>query len=566
MASTLDSGRGSAPHKPRAKREVSADSPRQRAAWRAATRHADALAAVGLGAFEWDPSQDALTGTDLFAALLGSPTPGPRTLAELLARVHPQDRAALERQMRSAEAEPGILQAEFRVVDEAGVRWIGLRMGAARDRTGKVSGLTGVIEDITAPKRASIEHDALMRRERELRVAAERANRSKDEFLSMFSHELRSPLNAILGWNSILAVKRAGDAEITGMTARIERSAKAQLKMVNDLLDLGRISTGKLKIEPRPIKLATVVAAALESTRPAAAAKDIELASSLAAQADELWGDPDRLQQVVWNLLSNAVKFTDAGGRIEVRARAVGAIIELSVTDTGQGISAELLPHVFDRFRQGDSSTTRRTSGLGLGLALVREIVALHGGSVHAASEGAGLGATFIVRLPAHPAPDNATQEEGGQARAGPHRALAGLSILVVDDEADARTVVAETLRLEGARVTVSQSAAEALERLSSKDARYDVVVTDIGMPAEDGYSLVRKLRRTPFGERMVAIALTGYASQRDREAAIRAGFDVHVAKPVDFDRFVPLIARLARAARGRIDSNDDSQPAGAES
>ncbi len=509
-----------------------------------------ALQALGLGAFEWNVRSDVLQGSDVFTALLGHDAPVSGALRDLLARVHADDRAALEREMRSCVAERRNGEAEFRLVGMADVRWIDARMGVVRDPEGEVTSLIGIAEDITARKLARSEHDALLRRERELREAAERANRSKDEFLSMFSHELRSPLNAILGWNSILAVKRAGDAEITAMTARIERSAKAQLKMVNDLLDLGRISTGKLKIEPRPIRLASVVATALDATRPAAAAKDIELASASAAAESQVYGDPDRLQQVVWNLLANAVKFTDPGGRIEVKVRAVAGAVELSVADTGHGIPPELLPHVFDRFRQGDSSTTRHTSGLGLGLALVHEIVALHGGSVSAASAGPGFGATFIVHLPALRARQAAAAEDAAQPRDLPYRPLEGLSILVVDDELDARTVVAETLRLEGARVTVSESAAEALRRLGCGDPRYDVVVTDIGMPAEDGYSLMRKIRLAPFGERVIAIALSGYASQRDREAAMRAGFDVHVAKPVDFDRFVALIARMTRGAR----------------
>jgi signal transduction histidine kinase/CheY-like chemotaxis protein len=553
MASTHDNGGSSRRRKtrgnPSARERRAASSGR-----RTADRYALALDAAGLGAFEWHATSDVLECSESFAALLGEGAIAPCTLAELLARVHPEDRAALERKARSALADGHSVEAEVRLVPDAGVRWIDMRMAAVPSRSGEGASLIGIAQEVSARKRSEAEHAALVRRERDLRAAAEQANRSKDEFLSMFSHELRSPLNAILGWNSILAVRRAGDAEVAGVAARIERSAKAQLKMVNDLLDLGRISTGKLKIEPRPINLAGVVAGALDATRPAAAAKDIELTSSVSAEPNEVFGDPDRLQQVLWNLLSNAVKFTDAGGRIEVCLRAVDGSIELRVIDSGQGISAELLPHVFDRFRQGDSSTTRQTSGLGLGLALVREIVARHGGSVSAASEGAGLGATFTVRLPALRA-RQAPRADEITPRAGlPPRSLAGLSILVVDDEADARAVVAETLRLEGAQVTVSASAAEALARLNSGETRYDVLVTDIGMPAEDGYSLVRKLRRTPFGEGVIAIALTGYASQRDCETAMRAGFDIHVAKPVDFDRFVPLIARMTRAGRGARD------------
>jgi CheY-like chemotaxis protein len=258
---------------------------------------------------------------------------------------------------------------------------------------------------------------------------------------------------------------------------------------------------------------------------------------------------------VVSNLLSNALKFTPGGGRIDVSVGAVDDIVELNVMDTGQGIAPELLPYVFDRFRQGDETpTTQRAGGLGLGLTLVREIVALHGGTVSASSEGPGKGAAFRVRLPGaafvHAAAEAAaTAEINGEAPAnGASRALEGLSILVVDDEADARTVVAETLRLEGARVTVSDSAGSALDQLSAPGARYDVIVTDIGMPEEDGYSLVRKLRALTNGDRMVAIAVTGFASRTDVEAAIDAGFDLHVPKPVDFESFVPIIRRLSSA------------------
>jgi len=550
MESTPDDGAGSAR---RAAREERASGARSQTSSDCGPE-ARARAAAELGAFEWDPDADALTGSGTLASLLGCEADAmPRTLAEFLARVHEEDRGDFGRAMREAAVTQNGVRSDLRVrADAARTRWLRVRAGAIRGPAGER--VVGLIEDVTREKQDQFERAGLVRRERALRAAAERANRSKDEFLSMFSHELRSPLNAILGWNRILAVKRAGDAEVAAMTARIERSAKAQLKMVNDLLDLGRISTGKLKIDSRATRLASVVATALDASRPAAGAKGVELASAIEREGSEVYGDPDRLQQVVWNLLSNALKFTEAGGRIEVTLRTAGGVTTLSVADSGQGIPRELLPHVFDRFRQGDSSTTRHTSGLGLGLALVREIVALHGGTVSAWSEGAGRGAIFTVRLPALRAHGDASDERLSGRRHSLPRALAGLSILVVDDEADARAMVAETLRLEGARVTVTDSAAAALEALASGGELYDVVVTDIGMPLEDGYSLMRKLRRAPFGERVVAIALTGYASQADRDAAMQAGFDVHVAKPVDFDDFVPLIARMTQATRGARD------------
>jgi CheY-like chemotaxis protein len=382
-----------------------------------------------------------------------------------------------------------------------------------------------------------------------LRELAEAANRAKDEFLSVISHELRSPLNAILGWNRILTLKRREDPEVASITPRIEQSAKAQLKMVNDLLDLGRVGTGKLRIESRPTQLARVVNVSVDLARPAAVARGIDLMAELTSGAGQVRGDPDRLQQVVANLLSNAVKFTSTGGHIVVRLRDVDGFAELTVTDTGQGIAPELLPHVFDRFRQGDSSSTRHSGGLGLGLTLVREIVSLHGGTVSASSAGTGAGATFVVRLPLAPAHPAASEVNSPTVGALP-QSLDGLSILVVDDEMDARTVVAETLRLEGARVTVTDSAGSAFQHLQAVGAHFDILVTDIGMPDEDGYSLVRKLRTLQSGRHMLAIAVTGYASKGDVAAAIQAGFDLHVPKPVDFDTFVPMVRRLAALTR----------------
>jgi CheY-like chemotaxis protein len=317
---------------------------------------------------------------------------------------------------------------------------------------------------------------------------------------------------------------------------------------VNDLLDLGRIGTGKLRITPREMRLGTLLGVAVDAIRPAAAAKGVEVMLDTEGQRASIHGDPDRLSQVISNLLANALKFTPAGGRITMRLREQGGRAVVSVIDTGQGIPADLLPHIFDRFRQGDSSTTRGAGGLGLGLTLVREIVALHGGTVSAESAGANQGSTFIITLPSLEESDSAGDRKPKRLNEPRPEQLTGLSILVVDDEADARAVVAETLRLEGARVTIGDSVQAALDHLRAPGAKFDVMVTDIGMPEEDGYSLVRKLRRLSDGKRVVAIALTGYVSHADVEAAIDAGFDLHVPKPVDFDSFVPIIRRLADA------------------
>jgi CheY-like chemotaxis protein/anti-sigma regulatory factor (Ser/Thr protein kinase) len=359
-------------------------------------------------------------------------------------------------------------------------------------------------------------------------------------------------LNAILGWNRILSLKRGADPDVAAIAPRIEHSARAQLKMVNDLLDLGRIGSGKLSIEPRPLRLAKLIGSAVDLARPAAARKAIELVVQLAPDLGQTRADPERIQQVVGNLLSNAIKFTPLSGRITVSLRSVAGFIELSVADTGQGISPERLPHIFDRLRRrehGDPAHTSHSGGLGLGLTLVREIVALHGGSVSANSDGMGAGATFIVRLPVVTRvwSSAAAENAAGTSIDGSHgRSLGGLSILIVDDELDARTVVAESLRLAGATVTLSDSAGSAFQQLQTVGAHFDVVVSDIGMPDEDGYSLIRKLRGLEHGHRTLAIAVTGFASRNDVDAALNAGFDLHVPKPVDFSTFVPLVKRLA--------------------
>jgi signal transduction histidine kinase/ActR/RegA family two-component response regulator len=479
-------------------------------------------------------------------------------------RVHPEDRGRFAAATREALAGTASLDLSVRVQPlEGEMRWIALRGCLLRGADPQESAdLLITSRNVTRERHASEgaldERMQVLAHERRSREAAEAANRSKDEFLSVISHELRSPLNAILGWSRILALKCRDDPDVAAITPRIEQSARAQLKMVNDLLDLGRVSTGKLTVEPRAMHLARVARLAIDGVRPAAAAKGIELAADFAPGAGELYADPDRLQQAVGNLVANAVKFTGPGGRITVAVREAGGYTELAVEDTGQGIAPELLPHIFDRFRQGDNSSTRQSSGLGLGLTLVREIVTLHGGSVCAHSEGPGAGATFTVRLPTARPWAAGDAPPGGSESARPEQQpnLQGLSILVVDDELEARTVVAEALRLEGALVTVTDSAPAALQRLQMRGAHFDIMVTDIGMPVEDGYSLVRKLRASDAGKGMLAIAVTGYASCSDVAAAMEAGFDLHVPKPVDFETFVPLVRRLAilrRSDRERL-------------
>jgi signal transduction histidine kinase/ActR/RegA family two-component response regulator len=470
-------------------------------------------------------------------------------------RIAPESRVAFNDAVRAAFSSG----ADFDLIVQAqwlngATQWVALHGRTSNDGSNNRT-LILTSRNITAEREAAVseaaEQAAALERERRHRSEAEAANRGKDQFLSIFSHELRSPLNAILGWNRILALKRPDDAEVAAISARIEQSARAQLKMVNDLLDLGRIETGKLRVEARPMQLGKVVSAAVDLAQPAAAVKGISLHTDLEPGAGQLRGDPDRLQQVVTNLLSNALKFTGSGGHIALTLRNAGEFSELRVEDTGQGIAPELLPHVFDRFRQGDSSITRHSGGLGLGLTLIREIVGLHGGHVSAHSAGVGHGAQFLVRLPTRK-PWKSTEAPGVESAGSLASAtLGGLSILVVDDESDARTVVAETLKLEGADVTVTDSAASALEKVQQAGSPFDIIVTDIGMPDVDGYSLVRRLRALQSGRRLLAIAVTGYASSTDVEAAMDAGFDLHVSKPVDFNTFVPLVRRLVTGKKG---------------
>jgi signal transduction histidine kinase/CheY-like chemotaxis protein len=487
-----------------------------------------------------------------FKAHFGWPPDASLERSDLDARVHGEDRAALAAAITAALAGGTALDLTVRAVWPCGTtQYIALRgrcafddaAGSAHAKKRAARELVLVANNVTAEHTALKECEAAAARECELRTRAEVASRSNLELLSLVSHELRSPLNATLGWNRILAIKRGDDPEVKAKTLRIERSARAQLRIVNDLLDFGRISTGKFTIAARPMKLATVATSALEAASAAACAKDIEITADFAATAGELNGDAERLHQVVMKLLSNALKFTPAGGKIYMCLRREGAELVLELVDTGQGIAPERLPHVFERVRTEELCGAQ---GLGLGLPLAREIVALHGGEVRVASEGIGRGTKVEVRLPARAGTSEAAEPSAPQQALPPvPRPLSGLAILVVDDEPEARAVVAELLRLEGAEVAACESAAAAYEKLCTGGTSFDVVVTDIGMPVEDGYSLVRKLRALKSGARVLAIALTGRATTSDAAAALAAGFDLHVAKPVDFERFVPMIRRF---------------------
>jgi PAS domain S-box-containing protein len=387
--------------------------------------------------------------------------------------------------------------------------------------------------------------------ERTLRGEAERVARAKDEFLATVSHELRTPLNAILGWTLTLRRRRPPEEVDRGL-AVVERNARLQTKLIEDVLDISRIISGKLALNLGPTKISDAVSAAVEAVTPAAEAKEIVTTTDIADANLAMVADADRLQQIVWNLASNAVKFTPKGGRVIVSAYREGSEICIRVADTGEGIPREALPHVFEPFRQADASTTRRHGGLGLGLAIVAQLVAAHGGTVSGESEGEGKGATFLVRLPARsalPAVGRTTLVNTGAHRAiavnDPGPRLDGLRLLVVDDEKDSLELMTELLRLQGAEVCGAASAHEALERFD--DARPDVIVSDLGMPEMDGLALIRKIRELPAdrGGRTPAVALTAYARGEDAERAFAAGFQMHVAKPSEPARLATIVANL---------------------
>jgi PAS domain S-box-containing protein len=429
---------------------------------------------------------------------------------------------------------------------------------------GRVIGTLTVIDDVTervareAELQAQVEERSrLLSSENVARREAERANRLKDEFLATISHELRNPLNAILGWAHMMRLGKLNEANTERAVETIYRNAKSQSQLVADLLDVSRIISGKLRLDVRTVDLISIINAAVDSIRPATDAKGIRLQTMLDPAAGPISGDADRLQQVVWNLLTNAVKFTPKGGRIQVKLQRVNSHVEIVVSDSGVGISKEFLPHVFDRFRQADASTTRIHGGLGLGLSIVRQLVDLHGGSVSVQSGGEGQGATFTITLPfvgvissneretesSHPTQsDEILSFEGLPS-------LEGLKVLVVDDEADTRDLIGEVLKECGSEVIVSCSAAEALEAIEQHHP--DILISDLGMPDEDGYSLIEKIRALPSdrGGDIPAAALTAYARAEDRMRVLRSGFQFHLPKPVDSAELVTVVASLAGRA-----------------
>jgi signal transduction histidine kinase/ActR/RegA family two-component response regulator len=456
-------------------------------------------------------------------------------------------------------------EAHQRLLERLGLRSLVVVPIVSRERTLGVMSLLStssgrafgrddldLAEELGRRAALAVDNARLYRASQEARSAAEKANRAKDEFLATLSHELRTPLTPILGWTVMLRSGTLDQPAVHRGLEVIERNVRAQTQLIGDLLDVSRIITGKLRLEVSRIALVPVIEAGVEAVRSSAEAKEISLQVEVPPEVPTITGDPDRLQQVVWNLVSNAVKFTPQGGQIHVRLRPEGSSLTLSVTDNGKGIEPAFLPHVFERFRQADSTSTRAHGGLGLGLAIVRHLVELHGGTVHAESGGVGQGATFVVRLPLALAlagpeplpPERVARDEEPEVR------LDGVRVMVVEDETDVRDFLRVSLVQYGAEVTAFATTAEAL--LAVESERPDVLVSDIGMPGEDGYAFIRRVRAlgADRGGQVPAAALTAYAKGEDGQRVLSAGFQVHLPKPVQPSDLASVVATLAGRVR----------------
>jgi PAS domain S-box-containing protein len=421
-------------------------------------------------------------------------------------------------------------------------RWYDVTADPVVDEEAALIGCVHIVHDVTERQHAEEERASLLAAEQAARAEAEAANRAKDEFLATVSHELRAPLTAMLGWTRMLRSRMLDETASQHALETIERNVAIQTRLIEDLLDVSRIITGRLRLDVRAVDLNAIIREALDAVLPAAEAKAIHVEAVLEPAAARFLGDPARLQQVVWNLVSNAVKFTATGGRVEVRLEIDGTEARITVTDTGQGISPEFLPHVFERFRQAESSSGRVHGGLGLGLAIVRHLVELHGGTVRAASSGIGRGSTFSVTLPCR-AMEPAAPSAPARTPALP--TLEGIRVLVVDDDADARDLLGMVLTQARADVVTVASSREALALL--EEAPPDVIVSDIGLPEENGYDLIRRVRALAAknGGEIPAIALTGHARTEDQGRALAAGYQVHVAKPVEPAALISAIASV---------------------
>ncbi|HBB35327.1 MAG TPA: hybrid sensor histidine kinase/response regulator [Cyanobacteria bacterium UBA8803] len=507
-----------------------------------------AIEAAQLGTWDWNLSTNELLLDEVGKTMFGLLPEAEASFEDCFERLHPDDRERLKQvvQWSLNPASGGTYDAEYRTLSlqDGAERWIKAKGQVYFDPAGHPRRFIGTLLDITQQKRAETEREQLLAREQAAREAAEAANRIKDEFLAVVSHELRSPLNPILGWSKLLRSRQLNEEKTDRALEVIERNAQMQAQLINDLLDVSRILRGKLSLDTQPVDLVTTIQAAMETVRLAAEAKSIQINTQFEPDVGQVAGDAGRLQQVIWNLLTNAVKFTSEGGRVDIRLERTGSQAQITITDTGKGIPPDFLPYVFEQFRQESSATTRRFGGLGLGLAIVRYLVELHGGTVQADSLGEGQGATFTVKLPLMPhQPITKPNPKPSEFSLN----LQGTRILVVDDDDNTREFLAFLLELHGANVIATATAGEALTTLTQ--FKPDMLLSDIGMPDVDGYMLMRQVRALPpkQGGTIPAIALTAYAGEIDYQQAMAAGFQRHIAKPIEPEVLIQAIATLLR-------------------
>lgn len=506
-----------------------------------------AVKSADLGTWDWNLFTDEITCDPGCEALLGLSTT--QCHAEVFfAGVYTPDRQALEEAIATA-SDPngsGDFRVDYRQIKSADDTqcWLAVRGQMYFNREHQPKRLVGTVVDITERKQAEVQREQLLHREQAARQAAERANRIKDEFLAILSHELRTPLNPILGWSRMLQTGQLNQKQTAKALSTIERNAKLQTQLIDDLLDVARILRGKLHLDSSLVDLADVIEAAIDTVRTAAAAKSISLERVLPS-VGLVWGDAARLQQIVWNLLSNGIKFTPQGGKVYIQLQRHGDQAQITVTDTGKGISPDFIPHLFATFRQEDISTTREHGGLGLGLTIVRQLTEAHGGSVAASSPGEGRGATFTVRLPLYSGP----VQPAVQPSASLEQDLSGISILAVDDNPDARELLTVLLEQCGAEVTTAAAAEEALGVLAH--SLPDILISDIGMPGMDGYELIQAIRQLPpdAGGDLPAIALSAYVGDEDQQQALDSGYHRHVSKPLNTDKLMQAIIKALGTA-----------------
>jgi PAS domain S-box-containing protein len=511
------------------------------------------LAAQALRGYVYDRDllEDTVERSEGFTRVTGFTSPeAPPGSDWWESRIHPQD---LEQRRATAVAAyksgASSYSCEYRLRHKSGdYIWVWEHAILVRDVAGRVKRIVGNIIDVSDRKQAEADHQALLESEQAARSEAERANRLKDEFLGVLSHELRTPLSTIRSWATILKMNPTDAAQVAKCAEIIERNVQIQTQLIGDLLDMNRIAAGKLRLEVQPVDIATVVRAAIETVRPAAESKNIEISCAAEPVVMQVHGDATRLQQAVWNLLANAIKFTPKEGRVNVKVGRVESQVQVAVSDTGRGISPDLLPEIFDRFRQSDWSSRKHEEGLGLGLAIVKQLIELHGGTVRAESSGDGEGATFTIELPV---PGIMLYPAVRAPMSLPALRLDGATVLVVDDQVDAAAGTARLLESAGAAVFCSQSVDEALEMLKAYDI--DIIVSDIGMPQRDGFNFIRALRET--GDRTPMVALTAFARSEDRSRTLTEGFELHVSKPADPAELIAAVAnvhaRVHRKASG---------------